>query len=175
MAKKNTGKKCTPDGVPYPNGKEWNKIACMYLRGDELEDIIRSFPDVHLTKGQLVQKMERMGYAKKKKELDARLKDHALNLIEEDKIKTNEECIRLYNSGAKVISQLLDKYNIEINKGDVPKTRATATAYNINLLMGGVEKIQKGYRVAYGMDKDGKLHEREPDVLVIEGLDMGKI
>lgn len=167
--------KTTKDGTPLPNGKDWDKIALMYLRGDDLQNIINAFPDIHLTKGSIVQKMDRMGYTKQKKIIDSSVKDHMLKITEDDKIKTNEDCIRLYGEGAKIIEKLLNQYNVELKQGNVSKGQARATAYNVDLLMNGVTKIQKGFRVAYGMDKDGKLYEKEPEILVIDGLNMEKI
>jgi hypothetical protein len=41
--------------------------------------------------------------------------------------------------------------------------------------MSGTTKVQKGLRVAYEMDADGKLRETAPEVLVIEGVNMENI
>ena len=168
-------RRATKDGVPYPTAKEWDKIAAMYVTGEDLQFIIDSFPDCHITKETILTKMSKMGYAKVKKDLEMRVKDHILQITEDDKKKTNEDCVRLFNSGAKIIEKLLGEYDHELKMGNVTKSQARATAYNIDLLMSGLTKIQKGIRVAYGMDKDGKLHETEPEVLVINGLDMDKI
>ena len=43
------------------------------------------------------------------------------------------------------------------------------------MLMSGVTKIQKGMRVAYGIDENGKVYEKEPEVMIIEGFDDKKI
>ena len=167
--------KTTKDGTPLPNAKDWDRIAAMYVRGDELQNIINAFPDIHLTKGSILKQMERKGYTKEKKNLDMRMKDHLLKIAEEDKIKTNEDCVRLFESGAKIIEKLLSEYDSELRIGGVSKSQARATAYNIDLLMSGLTKIQKGIRVAYGMDKDGKLYEKEPEMLVIDGVNVDKI
>lgn len=165
----------TKDGVPYPTGKDWDKISAMYLRNDDLQLIIDSFPDLHLTKTSILKHMDRYGYSKAKKDLDMRVKDHLIQITEDDKIKTNQDCIRLFESGAKIIEKLLAEYDVELRQGEYSKAKARATAYNIDLLMSGVTKVQKGLRVAYGMDKDGKLYEKEPEVLVIEGVNVDKI
>jgi hypothetical protein len=41
--------------------------------------------------------------------------------------------------------------------------------------MSGTTKVQKGLRVAYEMDADGKLREVAPEVLTIEGINTDKI
>ena len=115
------------------------------------------------------------GMTAKRKALDFRIADHAMNIIEDHKINVNNECIRLFNTGAEVISSLLENYKEELASGGVSKGQARATAYNTDLLMSGVTKIQKGLRVAYGMDEQGKLHETAPEVLIIKGLDEDKI
>lgn len=167
--------KANKDGVPLPTGKDWDKIAAMYLRNDDLQLIINAFPNLYLTKGSIQKHMERNGYSKAKKDLDMRVKDHLVQITEDDKVKTNNDCIRLFESGAKIIEKLLSEYDSELKVGGVSKSQARATAYNVDLLMSGVTKIQKGLRVAYGMDKDGKLFEKEPEMLVIDGVNVDKI
>lgn len=168
-------RKTTKDGTPFPTAKDWDKIVPMYLRGEELQHIINSFPDIHLTKTSIIQYMGRKGWTKEKKKLDMNVKDSVVQAVEDDKVKATNDCIRLYNSGAKIIEQLLSQYDVELKEGKVTKNQARATAYNVDLLMSGVTKVQKGLRVAYGMDKDGKLYEKEPEMLIIDGLNMEKI
>lgn len=167
--------KQTKNGTPLPTTKDWDKISVLYLRGDDLQSIINAFPDVHLTKGGIMAQMRKRGYTQQKKAIDAHVKKHIVDVVEQDKIKTNEQCIQLYGLGANIIEKLLKEYDAELNRGDVSKGQARATAYNLDLLMSGLTKVQKGYRVAYGMDKDGKLFEKEPEVLVIDGVNMDKI
>lgn len=163
------------DGTPYPTAKDWDKIVPMYLRGEELQHIINSFPDLHITKSSILAYMKRKGWTDEKKKLESNLKDSVVQVVEDDKLQATNDCIRLYNSGAKIIEQLLSQYDSELKEGKVTKNQARATAYNVDLLMSGVTKVQKGLRVAYGMDKDGKLYEKEPEILVIDGVNMDKI
>ena len=163
------------DGTPLPTAKDWDKIVPMYLRGEELQHIINSFPDIHLSKSSILDHMRKNGWTKEKRQLDMNVKDSVVQVVEDDKIKATNDCIRLYNSGAKIIEQLLAQYDSELKQGGLSKSQARATAYNVDLLMSGVTKVQKGLRVAYGMDKDGKLFEKEPEVLVIDGINMDKI
>lgn len=158
-----------------PVAKDWDKIRPMFMRGETLQHIIDSFPNLQLTKASISCKMSKEGTSKRKKALEQKVLDNLADATTEEKIAVNNECIRLFNNGSKVIDGLLNAYMTEINVGDIPKNKARATAYNIDLLMSGVTKIQKGLRVAYGMDEDGKLYEKEPEVLVIEGVDTEKI
>jgi hypothetical protein len=158
-----------------PPAQVWDRVRVLFLRGETPEDISKMFPQYRLSASQITKKMSLEGMTAKRKALDFRIADHAMNLIEEDKLAVNNECIRLFNTGAEVISTLLERYKDELNSGPVSKGQARATAYNTDLLMSGVTKIQKGLRVAYGMDEQGKLHEKAPEVLIIKGLDEDKI
>ena len=160
-----------------PLAHDWDRIRPLYMRGETLQYIMESFPYLDITKASIYNHMRREGSLAKKKALDQKIMDNLADAVQEQKIAVNNECIRLFNNGSKVIDGLLKAYLTEISIGDISKskTKARATAYNIDLLMSGVTKIQKGLRVAYGMDEDGKLYEKEPEVLVIEGVDTGKI
>lgn len=155
--------------------RDWDKIRAFYMRGESLDYIIESFPDVALNKNTIVNKMGREGITAKKKALQEKICDNLASLAEQEKIAVNNQCIKLFNNGAKVIEQLLKQYDVEVKQGDIPKTKAKATAYNVDMLMSGVTKIQKGLRVAYGMDENGKLYEKEPEILVVDGVSMDKI
>ena len=156
------------------SAKDWDKVRALYIRGEALDDICKALPNVNLTTKNILKRMALEGITAKKKALNDRIVDNMLNITEEEKMKTNNDCIRLFNSGAKVIESLLEKYTDELETGKVDR-HAKATAYNVDMLMSGVTKIQKGLRVAYGMDDNGKLFEKEPEVLVIEGVNTDKI
>ena len=158
-----------------PTAKDWDKIRALYMREETLDNILLSLPNVNLTKRQIIAKMNKSGATARRKALNDTVMDNLQKTIEKEKIKTNEECINLYESGAKIINCLLKQYYSEAKAGDVPKSKAKATAYNIDLLMSGVTKIQKGLRVCYGMDDNNKLYEKEPEMLVIEGLNLEEI
>lgn len=158
-----------------PPAQVWDRVRVLFLRGETAEDIAKMFPNYRISASQITKRMSLEGMTAKRKALDFRIADNAMNLIEEDKLAVNKECIRLFNTGAEVISTLLDRYREELSSGPVSKGQARATAYNTDLLMSGVTKIQKGLRVAYGMDEQGKLHEKAPEVLVIKGLDEDRI
>ena len=156
-----------------PTCKDWDKVRSLYIMGESLEGICRSLPNVAITQKSIMKKMAVEGLTAKKRALNERIVDNMLNLAEDEKKRVNNECIKLFNTGAKVISDLLDIYQEEISRGIGGKPKATA--YNIDLLMSGVTKVQKGLRVAYGMDETGKLHEKEPELLIIEGINTEKI
>lgn len=158
-----------------PPAQVWDKVRTLYLAGNTPEELSKMFPGYRLSASQIKKRMSLEGMTAKRKALDFRIADNACKLIEEEKLRVNQECIRLFNTGAEVISSLLDNYKEELAKGNVSKGQARATAYNTDMLMSGVTKIQKGLRVAYGMDEQGKLYEKEPEMLIVEGINQDKI
>jgi hypothetical protein len=162
------------DGMP--TAKDWDNISALYLRGETLDYIIKAYPSLKLNKSTIMSKMSKLGYTAKKRAIDKKVLDITASNVEEQKIAVSNECIGMFNTGAEVIKMLLDNYLEELKDGETSASKARATAYNTNLLMDGITKIQKGLRVAYDMDnKDDKLREKAPEVLVIEGVDSGKI
>lgn len=156
------------------SAKDWDKVRALYVRGENLEEICKAMPNVNISPKGILKKMALEGITARKKALNDKIIDNMFQITEEEKLKVNSECIQMYNNGARVIQGLLGKYIQEVEEGCTDK-HAKATAYNVDMLMSGVTKIQKGLRVAYGMDENGKLFEKEPEVLVIEGLNTDKI
>ena len=66
-----------------------------------------------------------------------------------------------------MIQTLLEQYKDELTEG---KAKPRASAYNMDLIMSGISKAQRGLRVALGMDEDGNIKLDQPEVLVIEGM-----
>lgn len=157
-----------------PSAKDWDKVRALYVRGENLDEICKALPNVNITSKGILKKMALEGITARKKALNDKIIDNMFKITEDEKMKVNSDCIRMYNNGARVIEGLLGKYISEVEEGCVDK-HAKATAYNVDMLMSGVTKIQKGLRVAYGMDENGKLYEKEPEVLVIEGVNTDNI
>ena len=158
-----------------PTYKQWDTIRAKYMREESLDNIIKAFPDLKLTKRSIVAKMNKDGVTARRKAIRDVVLDSIQKDIETEKIETNNKCIHLFNTGAEVIELLLGQYLAEAQDPERIKGKAKATAYNLDMLMSGVTKVQKGLRVCYGMDENGKLYEKEPEVLVIDGLDVDKI
>ena len=158
-----------------PTSRDWDRVRALYMRNETLDTIIAALPNVKLSKRGIVAKMNLEGVTERRKAIQNTVMDNLQKNIETQKIEVNNQCINLFNTGAKVIEHLLAQYLDEVQQGDIPKMKAKATAYNMDMLMSGVTKIQKGLRVCYGMDENGKLYEKEPEVLVIDGLNTDKI
>ena len=158
-----------------PTAKDWDKVRMMFLRNEELDYIMACLPDVCLTKNGIVKKMSKEGLIAKRNAIQAAAIDSAATIAEKDKIHINNMCIDLFNKGADIIQGILGQYNRELMEANVSKGQARATAYNVDMLMSGVTKIQKGLRVAYGYDDKNNLYEKEPEVMIIEGFSQDKI
>ena len=106
-------------------------------------------------------------WTRKKKEIEAKANKKLYERVEEEKIAANEKHIQLFNDSLEIVNTLLEQYRDELALG---KAKPRASAYNMDLIMSAISKAQKGLRVALGMDEEGNLELKQPDVLVIEGF-----
>lgn len=150
-----------------PTSKDWDKIRALYLQGESLDYVMEQIPDVDIKRSTISERMSREGINKKRKEIEERTQRKLCQRIEEEKIEANERHISLYNQSLDVIQTLLNQYKDELNQG---KAKPRASAYNMDLILSGLSKAQKGLRIALGIDEDGNLTEKQPEILVIEGV-----
>ena len=155
-----------------PTPQDWDKIKTLYLQNYELDAIVKQFPEVHIAPVTILNKMRKEGMEKVKKQINERVINTMADELVKERKRTTEECVRAYRRGIDIINRLLADYKEEQQAGGTPKR---CTAYNMDLLMSGINKIQKGFDTAFGEDKNGKLYEKEPDVFVIEGIDEKKL
>lgn len=150
-----------------PTADDWAKIRVLFLKDISLDDILKEMPEVDVSKKSISEKMCREGMNKKKREIEARTNKKLYERVEEEKIATNEKHIQLFNDSLEIVKTLLEQYRDELSQG---KAKPRASAYNMDLIMSAISKAQKGLRVALGMDEEGNLELKQPDVLVIEGF-----
>ena len=150
-----------------PTVDDWAKIRVLYLKSVPLDDILKEMPEVDVSKKSISEKMCREGINKKKREIEARTNKKLYERVEEEKIAANEKHIQLFNESLEIVKTLLEQYRDELSQG---KSKPRASAYNMDLIMSAISKAQKGLRVALGMDEEGNLELKQPDVLVIEGF-----
>ena len=150
-----------------PTVDDWAKIRVLFLKDVSLDDILKEMPEVDVSKKSISEKMCREGMNKKKREIEARTNKKLYERVEEEKIAANEKHIQLFNDSLEIVRTLLEQYREELSLG---KAKPRASAYNMDLIMSAISKAQKGLRVALGMDEEGNLELKQPDVLVIEGF-----
>lgn len=151
-----------------PGAKDWAKIRALYLRGETLDFVMEQIPYLDVKRFTITEKMSREGINKKKKEIEEKTRAKLCKRIEEEKIEANERHIKLFNQSLDVIQTLIDQYKEELKQG---KAKPRASAYNMDLIVSGITKAQKGLRVALGIDENGNLSEqKQPEVFFIEGV-----
>ena len=158
-----------------PKESDWSKARTLCINGASYSEICKAMPTVDFTVQKISRKFHKEKMMEKKKAMEERVLDSVIFQTEEARKQVNKDCIELFNKGAKVINSLLNNCSEELATGQYTQGKARATAYNVDMLMSGVTKIQKGLRVAYGMDESGKLYEKEPEVLTIEGVSTNNI
>ena len=95
-----------------------------------------------------------------------------------EKIKSgvNERHIKIYDKLLDNIEYLLEGFskgipNVEYEFTEVPKSAIST----LDFLVASVVKIQKGHRIALGLDDDLPEEESEPKITFIQGVDFKKI
>ena len=87
------------------------------------------------------------------------------------RLKANEDHLRLYDNCTKIANLLCEQYIRELEQG-VAKPKANA--YSLDAILKAITSIQKGQRLALNIDKE-EVTDTEPEMFVVEGLDMKKI
>ena len=95
--------------------------------------------------------------------------------VEDIKQKVNQKHIEFYDKTLSVLEFMLDEYAREIKYAefefiDAPKNSLAM----IDFLISAIGKVQKGQRLALGLDDNVVVNE-EPTINVVEGLCEGKI
>ena len=97
------------------------------------------------------------------------------NKIKKNKELTNQKHIEFYDKVFDNLSFILDEFSRELIRADInflemPKN-SIAT---LDFLISSIIKIQKGQRLALGLDEDD-IENTSPIINIIEGLDESKI
>ena len=95
--------------------------------------------------------------------------------VEDIKQKVNQKHIEFYDKTLSVLEFMLDEYAREIKYAefefiDAPKNSLVM----IDFLISAIGKVQKGQRLALGLDDEIVVNE-DPQINIIEGLCEGKI
>ncbi|MBO6185346.1 MAG: hypothetical protein J6O88_11775 [Chryseobacterium sp.] len=98
------------------------------------------------------------------------------NYTDKDKISINNRHVDIFNKSLDAIELILNGFLKDLKKYnqsflDLPKPIITA----LDFIISSLTKIQKGQRLALGLDNDLPSDEKEPEVNVIKGVDLEKI
>lgn len=91
------------------------------------------------------------------------------------KNEINEKHIKFYDKTLSLLEFILDEYSRELSRADIefldmPKN-SVAT---IDFLISAIGKVQKGQRLALGLDEES-FENTEPVINIVEGLSKEKI
>ena len=95
--------------------------------------------------------------------------------IQQKKDNTNQKHIDFYNKAFDVTEFILNEFTKELTRAnisflDMPKNTITT----LDFLISAITKIQKGHRIALGLD-DEIYEDTSPQINIIEGLSESKI
>ena len=93
-----------------------------------------------------------------------------------EKIQLNNRHIELYNKSMDGLEILLDSliYELKNYNGSIAELPKTVIAA-LDFVISSLTKLQKGQRLALGLDNETFVQEREPQISIIKGVDMKKV
>ena len=95
--------------------------------------------------------------------------------VEDIKQNVNQKHIEFYDKTLKVLEFMLSEYSREIKYAEFEFIDAPKNAIAmLDFLISSIGKVQKGQRLALGLDDDAVVNE-EPKINVVEGLCEEKI
>ncbi len=102
----------------------------------------------------------------------AKLKEKDLKMIKKE---VNEKHLKFYDKSLNILEFILDEYSRELTRADIefldmPKNSVAVFDFLVSTLI----KIQKGQRLALGMD-DEVIENIEPEINIIEGVNKDKL
>lgn len=102
--------------------------------------------------------------------INAEVEQKTIKSVIDEKVEVNKRHIALFDRGLDIVEYLMQKYLEEIEQG----TGKKATACNVDFLMSAITKAQKGQRLALNLDNEDD-GEKEPEILIVKGIDVDKI
>lgn len=99
------------------------------------------------------------------------------NKIDIQKIKkeVNEKHIKFYDKTLSLLEFILDEYSKELTRADIEFLEMPKNSIaTIDFLINSIGRVQKGHRLALGLDND-LLENIEPVINIVEGLCEEKI
>lgn len=110
----------------------------------------------------------------KKKLIYEKTEEKTTERIIDRKVAANEKHIELYDKALEIADLILAKYMEDLHSGK-GFNKTQANAYNLDFITKAIKNAQSGQRLAMSIKEDNTEEATEPEIMVIEGLDMGKI
>ncbi len=96
---------------------------------------------------------------------------------DEKKVKNNvnQKHIEFYNKTLDILEFILDEFSRELTRADVEFLEMPKNSIAVlDFLISSIGKVQKGHRLALGLDSEKSVNE-EPEINIVEGLTENKI
>ena len=91
------------------------------------------------------------------------------------KKNVNQKHIEFYDKTLEILKFILDEFSRELTRADIEFLEMPKNSIStLDFLISAIGKVQKGQRLALGLDDDVKINE-EPEINIIEGLKKEKI
>lgn len=91
------------------------------------------------------------------------------------KKNVNQKHIEFYDKTLEILEFILDEFSRELTRADIEFLEMPKNSIStLDFLISAIGKVQKGQRLALGLDDDVKINE-EPEINIIEGLKKEKI
>ena len=99
-------------------------------------------------------------------------KEFTKKSVIDKKVAANEKHNELFSKGLEVAELLLNQYLSELHEG---KKKTKASAYNLDFVMKAIANAQKGQRLSLNIDKEETVTKTEPELRIINGIDINDI
>ena len=87
----------------------------------------------------------------------------------------NQKHIEFYDKTFEILKFILDEFSRKLTRADIEFLEMPKNSIStLDFLISAIGKVQKGQRLALGLDDDVKINE-EPEINIIEGLKKEKI
>ena len=95
--------------------------------------------------------------------------------FQKKKKEINEKHIKFYDKTLSILEFMLDEYSRELTRADIEFLEMPKNVVStMDFLISSIGKIQKGHRLALGLD-DEQYENIEPVINIVEGLNEEKI
>ena len=95
--------------------------------------------------------------------------------IAKKKFEVNQKHIDFYDKSLEVLTFILNEYFHELTRADIEFLEMPKNSISVlDFLISSISKVQKGQRIALGLDED-EFEDTSPQINIVEGLCEEKI
>ncbi|MEI7474701.1 MAG: hypothetical protein WCK67_07965 [bacterium] len=154
-----------------PTQKDWDKIEALYLKGEKPRFIAEKFPNLQITAIQISKRFSKKNLNEKKRRIEKKVKEKLEETIIDIKVQRNQEHIEQFDFLAKKIIEKIKKDTYQVVAGKDPKIIDLENDLaQLARAATALEKIQKGQRLALGLDEKANINIDMPEVNIVENL-----